>query len=380
MASCSRSLWLGLRVCARSAPSPQRTFSPACRAAARRAAPSTRRTLSTTPCRRDDNSKNADGKDAADSQSIEGEEARSSRDDPESAAIAAKLATLGPQQEQQLEQLGLDLARARSEANRNAAIKKKNDFWFADETDSELFIDESHEPEEPDHEDISTPGHAKFEQYREYREYARLAAWQLPLLSKLATPFRPPTAEEPLRFRYTTYMGETHPAENKVVVEFSPRDLPLTEPQQLKLKKLLGVRYNPETEIAKISCEQFEHQAQNKRYLGDLVDKLIVQAKDTTDTFDDVPLDTRHHKAKPKIKFPVEWRMTAERRKFIDETRVQAQLTDETRAADGTLVDGKQRIAESFVLREQQLAKEKQRIPMPAYARGGGGKRPAPRI
>lgn len=97
--------------------------------------------------------------------------------------------------------------------------------------------------------------------------------------AELAKPFEPPTAEEPLRFRYTTYMGETHPAENKVVVEFAPRDLPLTEPQQLKLKKLLGPRYNPETEVAKISSEHFEHQAQNKRYLGDLVDKLIVQAK-----------------------------------------------------------------------------------------------------
>lgn len=113
--------------------------------------------------------------------------------------------------------------------------------------------------------------------------------------------------------------------------------------------------------------------------LGSLANTSCLQ--DTTDTFDDVPLDTRHHKVKPKIKFPVEWRMTAERRKFIDETRAQAQLADETRTADGTLIDGKQRIAESFVLREQQLAKEKQKIPLPAFSRGGaGGKRPAPRI
>ncbi len=74
-------------------------------------------------------------------------------------------------------------------------------------------------------------------------------------------------------------MGEFHPAEKKVVVEFSPKDLPLTEAQQLKLKKLLGPRFNPETEVAKMSCEQFEHQAQNKRYLGDLVDSLIKNAK-----------------------------------------------------------------------------------------------------
>jgi len=75
-------------------------------------------------------------------------------------------------------------------------------------------------------------------------------------------------------------MGEIHPAAKKVVVEFSPKDLKdLTEIQQQKLMKLAGSRYNPEKEIIKMSCEQFEHQAQNKRYLGDLVNNMITMAK-----------------------------------------------------------------------------------------------------
>lgn len=74
-------------------------------------------------------------------------------------------------------------------------------------------------------------------------------------------------------------MGEEHPAEKKVVVEFCPQDMPLTKPQQLKLKKLAGVRYNPETDIIKMSSEMFETQAQNKRYLGDLVDTLVKEAQ-----------------------------------------------------------------------------------------------------
>jgi small subunit ribosomal protein S35 len=75
-------------------------------------------------------------------------------------------------------------------------------------------------------------------------------------------------------------MGEQHPAEKKVVLEFSPADMPdLTVLQREKLKKLAGVRYNPETDIIKMSCEMFETQAQNKRYLGDLVDKLLVEAR-----------------------------------------------------------------------------------------------------
>ncbi len=86
----------------------------------------------------------------------------------------------------------------------------------------------------------------------------------------------------PLRFRYTTYMGEFHPAEKKVVVQFCPSDLDLTEAQQLKLKKVVGVRYNPEKDVVRMSCEMFEHQAQNKRYLGDLVEKLLAQARVST--------------------------------------------------------------------------------------------------
>jgi small subunit ribosomal protein S35 len=74
-------------------------------------------------------------------------------------------------------------------------------------------------------------------------------------------------------------MGEFHPAEKKVVVQFCPDDLGLIEQQQLKLAKIAGSRYNPETNIIKMSCEMFEHQAQNKRYLGDLVEKMIATAK-----------------------------------------------------------------------------------------------------
>lgn len=64
-----------------------------------------------------------------------------------------------------------------------------------------------------------------------------------------------------------------------MVVEFSPADFGLTEVQQEKLKKLAGVRYNPEKEIIKMSCESFEHQAQNKRYLAETVEKLVADAK-----------------------------------------------------------------------------------------------------
>jgi small subunit ribosomal protein S35 len=75
-------------------------------------------------------------------------------------------------------------------------------------------------------------------------------------------------------------MGEQHPAEKKVVLEFCPEDMPdLTPIQREKLKKLAGVRYNPEADIVKMSCEMFETQAQNKRYLGELVETLLQEAR-----------------------------------------------------------------------------------------------------
>jgi small subunit ribosomal protein S35 len=99
-------------------------------------------------------------------------------------------------------------------------------------------------------------------------------------LAEMAKEFVPPTQKEVLRFRYTSYMGEQHPAEKKVVVEFCPGDMPdLTDVQRDKLKKLAGSRWNPETDIIKMSCEMFETQAQNKRYLGDLVDTLLQEAR-----------------------------------------------------------------------------------------------------
>jgi small subunit ribosomal protein S35 len=103
---------------------------------------------------------------------------------------------------------------------------------------------------------------------------------QLTYVLELAKPFVPPSKDQPLQFRYTTYLGEEHPAEKKVVLQFCTKDmLDLTEVQRDKLIKLVGVRYNPETDVVKMSCEMFETQAQNKRYLGDLVETLLREAK-----------------------------------------------------------------------------------------------------
>lgn len=208
---------------------------------------------------------------------------------------------------------------------------------------------DSGEDEEFESDDITSLGHGELEQHREMREYARIAAWEMPLLSKLAKPFTPPALDEPLRFRYTTYMGETHPAAKKIVLEFCTRDLPsLTEPQRIKLIKMVGPRYNPETDIVKMSSEMFETQAQNKRYLGDLVDTLLAEAKDESDKFEDVPLDFRHHKFKRRAVFPEGWKLSQERREQLEGERQRRVLEEGKREEEGRLVVGAAIIEEAM--------------------------------
>ena len=159
--------------------------------------------------------------------------------------------------------------------------------------------------------------------------------------TELAKPFKPPDQTEMLRFRYTTYMGEEHPAAKKIVLEFDPSDLPgLTEAQRNKLIKLAGPRYNPGTNIIKMSSEMFETQAQNKRYLGDLVETLMAEAKDETDMFEDVPFDFRHHKPKKRIEFPQEWALTPERKMLLEQERRAIQAMEAKKVIAGQIVDG----------------------------------------
>ncbi|KAE9377957.1 hypothetical protein N431DRAFT_479089 [Stipitochalara longipes BDJ] len=226
-----------------------------------------------------------------------------------------------------------------------------------------------------DQDDMPSLAHGELEQHREMRHYARLAAWEMPLLSQLAKPFEPPTADMPLRFRYTTYMGEQHPAEKKVVLEFTPADMPgLTDVQRNKLRKLAGVRWNPEEDIVKMSCEMFETQAQNKRYLGDLVEKLLEEAKDPIDTFEDVPFDTRHHHFKSKLSFPQEWNVTEQRRVELVQYRQAIAEKDQQLELAEQLVDGIKQIEEGLA-KQQPIRESLPEMLLAARRPGAKGKK-----
>lgn len=207
--------------------------------------------------------------------------------------------------------------------------------------------------------DLSSLAHAELAHHRELRQHLRLAAWEMPLLAQLATPYtKPDAAKYPLRWRYTTYMGELHPASNKVVVEFYPANLPdLTRQQVQTLKKLAGVRYDPVKKIIKMSCDSFEMQAANKRYLGDVIQTLITEAKDpNADHFADIPLDTRHAKPRRKLRFPSEWLLTEERKASLDEQRRIAQEAEIAQIEAGGLVSGEAAIEAARLLEASKPA------------------------
>ncbi|GKT50955.1 37S ribosomal protein S24, mitochondrial [Colletotrichum spaethianum] len=250
----------------------------------------------------------------------------------------------------------------------------RTSFWY-DEDDPTAPTEDM--ADEFDEDDMTPMAHGKLDEIREHRHYHRIMAWEMPLLSKLAKPFEPPQEDQILRFRYTTYMGEYHPAERKVVVQFSPADLKLSPVQADKLRKLAGPRYNPETDVIKMSSDKYEHQAQNKRYLSDLVDKLIATAKDPKDTFQDIPLDTRHHAFKNKPKFPKEWRMTEERRQQLDAFRLRALEIDAGKQESGHVVDGTEKIEQALATAEEQAG---EKVAQLVGARGrGAGKQKAVR-
>ena len=95
----------------------------------------------------------------------------------------------------------------------------------------------------------------------------------------------------------------------------------------------------------------FETQAQNKRYLGDLVNTLIDEAKNGEDKFEDIPVDFRHVKWKRKLEFPEEWKLTPERRQKLERQMEERMLAEEERMQmegfDGGLVDGVKLIEEA---------------------------------
>jgi small subunit ribosomal protein S35 len=173
-----------------------------------------------------------------------------------------------------------------------------------------------------------------------------------------------------LRWRYTTFFGDPHPASRKVVVEFRVSDLKLQPEAALRLKKLAGVRYNPGTKSVRLSSDSFDTQARNKRFLADTIEKLVREANDkSTDSFEDIALDRRHLKQKPQHTFPHSWKMTEERRAQLETKRLRTAVYHANRIEENPDIVGLDVI-------EAELEEQSQRVVEPVIvAKGRGSKK-----
>jgi small subunit ribosomal protein S35 len=83
-----------------------------------------------------------------------------------------------------------------------------------------------------------------------------------------------------------SYLGETHPAQKKVVLKVKVKKLRkalshdnrITDAWEHKFKLLCGPRYHPDTDFLHMSCELYPYPAQNKRWLSDKLDETIQAA------------------------------------------------------------------------------------------------------
>ncbi|CAL9731347.1 small ribosomal subunit protein mS35 [Monosporozyma unispora] len=165
--------------------------------------------------------------------------------------------------------------------------------------------------------DLPTSVQEDLDDIKETRYYQRIAAFELPQLIKFRQEYKPVDMKQnPITYKYTTYMGEEHPNSKKVVLSCRTSELGLNDKQLHKFKLLARTRYNFETDQFKMSSEKFNEPLQNAHYLHDIFQKLINESKDLSmETFEDIPLDTRHIKSQnlrkrkngKTYKFPEEW-------------------------------------------------------------------------
>ncbi|KAI0734622.1 mitochondrial ribosomal subunit protein-domain-containing protein [Fomitopsis betulina] len=164
--------------------------------------------------------------------------------------------------------------------------------------------------------DTSSAGHIRLQQQRRVLYYWRLIEHEMPNLVAYRKPFVPPSAAAPLVVRSITYGGEDHPATLKRAITVPISRLPLKDKSAVhKFKVLAGPRWtleppansgispleqDQEHGYITISCEDFPMAAQNMKWASDALDRLLTEANNTQDSFEDIPLDTRHIEAKKR--------------------------------------------------------------------------------
>jgi len=192
--------------------------------------------------------------------------------------------------------------------------------------------------------DATSVGHEILRQQREWLGYFRKIETELPQLQAFRKTFVPPPASTHfITSRSLWYGGEEHPAEKKAIIVIPISRLPLASPAAIhKFKLVAGPRWSIDCPkdagfssdefktvgaegFVKISMEDLPEQAMNLKWCSDVLDRMVLESNNAqSESFADIPLDTRHitarrrkqklgghrkiQKSRPTLKdFPKEW-------------------------------------------------------------------------
>lgn len=168
---------------------------------------------------------------------------------------------------------------------------------------------------------------------RKREQIMRTCAYDMPLLAKYRQKYEPkPDAETPISLRFhSDFSDESNAYNRKVTLQCKLQDLNLNEQQQKKFKILSGNRFNHHENSVKFACSQYPVATQNARWLVDTFNRLLEQAKDLSDDFADIPVDTRHmHTKKSKPQFPESWKRPQDAP--VDRHAIVGHLVDQVKA------------------------------------------------
>lgn len=146
---------------------------------------------------------------------------------------------------------------------------------------------------------------------RRVEQLTRVSAYEMPLLAKFRQEYKQPSpSENPIKLTYhSDFSNESNSMNRKVVLSCDIKDLKLSKEQEKKFKLLSGNKFNYHSNTFKLKSNQLPEASQNARLLVDTFNKLLKEAKDMKDDFADIPLDTRHMKAKKShVPFPESWK------------------------------------------------------------------------
>ncbi|KAI9092170.1 mitochondrial ribosomal subunit protein-domain-containing protein [Phlyctochytrium arcticum] len=173
--------------------------------------------------------------------------------------------------------------------------------------------------------DLDKDGVHRFEM-----DFLETAEWTKDLLLKMQNdvdmlkeklkPYEAPPAEHVVTTytdRYAYDFTQPLPYDTRVVLQVQSAKLNLSDPEKHKFLLLAGKSYDPYSDVITLEVETGESartgdakadREENRLALARRLEAMIKQAKDTKDSFTDVPLDLRHIKPKKnKLDFPEEW-------------------------------------------------------------------------